>query len=127
MLNPSTANEYQDDPTIRKCISYAKQWGYGGLYVLNLFPFKSTNPKQLLNIEDVYGGIDYQLYYNIFEECEKIICAWGNESIIKSLNPNMNIFNTFKHKLYCLELSKNGVPKHPLYLKQNISPKPFTL
>ena len=54
-LNPSTADEHEDDPTIRRCIRYAKDWGYSGLIMLNLFAYRSTNPKRLYTIDDPIG------------------------------------------------------------------------
>ena len=54
-LNPSTADEIQDDPTIRRCIRYAKDWNYGGYIMGNIFAYRSTDPKKLLHIDDPIG------------------------------------------------------------------------
>lgn len=55
MLNPSTADGDVDDPTIRRCIGFAKSWGYGGIYVGNLFAYRATDPKELLKVENPIG------------------------------------------------------------------------
>ncbi|WP_374440453.1 DUF1643 domain-containing protein [Epilithonimonas sp.] len=125
MLNPSTADAYDDDPTIRRCNGFAKSWGYGGLIVCNLFAYRSKDPRELLKVKNPQGNenITYLEYYANFSE--KIICAWGNESILKRI-PNQRHIVEFiyqqKSKVHYLELSKNGTPKHPLYLKKDLIP-----
>ncbi len=115
-LNPSTADETNDDPTIRRCIGFAKRWGYGGLYVGNLFSIRTKDPKIMkLNPEPI--GIENNTWLlRLAERADKTIAVWGidggyknrDEEIIK-LIPN----------LYCLGITKHGFPKHPLYLNKN--------
>lgn len=123
MLNPSTADSYNDDNTIIKCITYAKSWGYGGIIVVNLFAFRSTKPKELLLINNPIG-YENNHYLKQMRDLQQIICAWGNKPIIQKLKkkfPNYNPLEDIpKDRLYCLQLSKDNIPKHPLYLKKNI-------
>ena len=126
MLNPSTADDKQDDPTIKRCINFAKSWNYGGIIVCNLFAYRATNPKELLSVHNPFG--DQNIYYtkNNADKVPAIICAWGNEPILKKVLKNMSpvsLLHFALDKLYYLELSKNGVPKHPLYLKNTLTPK----
>lgn len=130
MLNPSTADANTDDATIRRCIAFAKLWGYGGIYVCNIFAFRSTNPKELLNYDNPFGDENIFHTRQITDKVEKIVCAWGNEPImkkilkVKSINSlTTELLSYAIDKLYYLEISKNGIPKHPLYLKGNLQPK----
>lgn len=83
MLNPSTADNEEDDPTIRRCIRYARDWNYGGLVVCNLFAYRSTDPGILRPMGDKMGHdfiIGPENDKKIMEcsiECDKIIYAWG--------------------------------------------------
>lgn len=119
MLNPSTADATKDDPTIRRVISFAKSWGYGGVYVGNLFAFRSTDPKRLKYVTDPTGEDNIQHITTMFGLVDKIIYAWGNNQTepdwLCDLVPAP----------YCIELSKKGVPKHPLYLKKDTQPTLF--
>ncbi|WP_294203060.1 DUF1643 domain-containing protein [uncultured Chryseobacterium sp.] len=125
MLNPSTADATDDDPTIRRCIGFAKSWDYGGIVVCNLFAYRSTNPLELLTASDPAG--DKNLYYLDYYavRADKIICAWGNEAILNRIKNQVKIVEFIfrrKAKIHYLELSKNGFPKHPLYLKKTLVP-----
>ncbi|MBF6607758.1 MAG: DUF1643 domain-containing protein [Flavobacterium sp.] len=120
MLNPSTADASKDDPTIRRCIAFAKTWGYGGLFVCNLFSFRATNPKDLLKIGNPFGDENIWHTRKLSDEVTTIICAWGNKPILHKLLKNQNPYKLLDFawlKLHYLELSKDGTPKHPLYLK----------
>ena len=113
MLNPSTADATKDDPTIRRVISFAKSWGYGGVYVGNLFAFRSTDPKGLKYVKDPIGENNIQHIQAMVGLVDKIIYAWGNNQKepkwLSELVPTP----------YCIDISKKGVPKHPLYLKKD--------
>ncbi len=116
MLNPSTADESKDDPTIRRCINYAKSWGYGGLFVGNLYAYRTTDPRELKKIYDPIGDDNYKCLLEMFQKCSAVICAWGNnEPMPIELKKNLS-------RLHYLELSKTGIPKHPLYLKKDLKP-----
>ena len=125
MLNPSTADGERDDPTIRRCIGYARDWGYGGFYVCNLFGYRATEPTDLLNVKDPIGELNLDYIKAKSKKVDKVVCAWGNKPILKRLLQDtsaLEMLKFIKHKLYFLELSKEGVPKHPLYLKSELKP-----
>jgi hypothetical protein len=124
MLNPSTADADNDDPTIRRCINFAKDWGYGGLYVGNLYSYRATNPKELNNMSVLLGDDEVNRIHlmTMSIRCEKIICAWGNNAKFGT----KSIDGLFR-ELYCLALSKEGNPKHPLYLKKDLKPILFKI
>lgn len=127
MLNPSTADETNDDPTIRRCIAYAKRWGFGHLDVVNLFAYRATNPKDLLICEDPIGDMNKYSLFTAAKTGIYTVCAWGNSPIISKLMkkfPNYKPLQDLENLKY-LELSKDGTPKHPLYLKKNLEPLDF--
>jgi hypothetical protein len=116
-LNPSTANENQNDPTIRRVISFAKGWGYGGVYMLNLFAIVSSKPEILLTCENTVGENDN--YLEMFGSKSKdILFAWGN---FKEAQQRAKIVCEKFDKAVCLGLNKNGTPKHPLYVPAKIN------
>jgi hypothetical protein len=129
MLNPSTADAALDDPTIRRCIGFAKSWGFGSLTVLNLFAYRATNPKELLLQADPVGPLNGSFLHSAFQTSSPIICAWGNSSIVDRLLKQVkNYFPLYAAKLErlaYLDLSVNGTPKHPLYLPGDTELKTF--
>ena len=121
-LNPSIANENVDDPTITRCINFAKDWGYGTLLMANLFAFRSTYPKDIYLIDDPIGKDNDHYLLECVTQSDLIVACWGNngtymnrEKVITELVPN----------LYCLQKNKNGTPHNPLRPPRNIHPVPF--
>lgn len=119
-LNPSTADETKDDPTIRRCIGYAKEWGYAGICMLNIFAYRTTNPKELRLVEDPIGS-ENDKYLMRYLSIGLNIACWGvggshenrDQKVIELLG---------RENLMCLGQTKDGHPKHPLYLKSGIKP-----
>jgi hypothetical protein len=118
-LNPSTADETQDDPTIRRCINFAKSWGYSGLCMTNLFAFRATNPKVMKSVADPIGPENDKYLIDYSSKAGVVIAAWGNHGTHggRYLEASKLLFN-----LHCLKLTKTGMPSHPLYLPQALKP-----
>ena len=76
-LNPSTADETNDDPTIRRCISFAQAWGYEGLCMTNLFAFRATEPSDMMKSPDPVGPENDQALINLAESAGVVVAAWG--------------------------------------------------
>ncbi|MAU58505.1 MAG: hypothetical protein CMC33_02450 [Flavobacteriaceae bacterium] len=114
MLNPSIANSKKNDPTIRKIISYSKSWGFGGLYVGNLYSHISPYPKDIRLVKFDFEKKNIESIKKMQEITELTVYAWGNNEKIP------NWLKSIIKKPYYIELSKKGTPKHPLYLKQNL-------
>jgi len=131
MLNPSTADANTDDPTIRRCIGFAKDWGYGGIYVINLFALRATNPKELLNAPDVVGDENEKWFKRMSALAHLVVCAWGNgdivDKLLKQLNHAWKPLTHISKPLHYIQLSNDGIPKHPLYLPKNLTPKPYEI
>ena len=116
MLNPSTADADVDDPTIRRVINFAKSWNYGGVFVVNLYAFRSTDPKRLREIDDPRGKDNKTHIQDLLKSVDKVIYAWGN----KEKEPEW--LRELVKKPFCIALSTKGIPKHPLYLKSDSQP-----
>ena len=129
MLNPSTADAEKDDPTIRRCIGFAKDWGYGGIYVVNLFSLRATNPKDLLKAPFVVGVENEKWFKRMSALAHLVVCAWGNGPILDKLQKRLDYtwkpLSWISKPLHYIELSNDGTPKHPLYLPKNLTPKPY--
>lgn len=133
-LNPSTADERQDDPTIRRCISFAKAWGHHGLTMLNLFAFRATDPKDMkaaiANGLDAYGGPAQEEALRVFTEKRRVLCAWGanvdDRTLAGHAKPVVAMVRLLGRELVHLGLTDAGHPKHPLYLKGDLQPTRWT-
>lgn len=123
MLNPSTADASEDDPTIRRCIGFAKAWGYGSLEVVNLFAFRATDPTQLSKTVLNQVGIENDSYIaKAVENASVVVCAWG---CFKPATERARQVLAMIPKPHYLKLNKDGVPCHPLYLPGHLSPTPY--
>jgi hypothetical protein len=117
-LNPSTANEYSDDPTIRRIKRLTFNWGYGGFYMLNLFAYVSSDPKELKKCADPLGDNDKWLLW-AKPKCDKVIFAWGKFKEAKERSKE--VVKMFP-KALALVINNDGSPRHPLYVKSDTLP-----
>ncbi len=124
MLNPSTANADEDDPTIRRCMGFANHWGYDRLEVVNLFSWRETDSKKLIEPSfDCWGEKHWEYFDESIRNAGLIICAWGSHPWAKDVARYaiMRIKKAGK-KPMCLKINNNGAPGHPLYLKKDLPP-----
>ena len=121
MLNPSTADATQDDPTIRRCIGFAKREGCGGISVRNIFALRATNPKDLLKHPDPVGPENESHLLSARNSflMSVLVVGWG--CTIPSLRGRYTtpIACLLPQSPQCFGVTKNGDPKHPLYLPKN--------
>jgi hypothetical protein len=124
MLNPSTADENILDPTLRRCLGYAMKWGYGTMYICNLFALRSTNPKELYISDDSIGPDNNRYIRETANECEKIILAWGNHGNLddRYIDVIELLTEPIEYPLFILARTKMLQPSHPLYLKGDLIP-----
>ena len=122
-LNPSTANEKNNDNTITKVIKIAKNNGFGGVYMMNCWAYVSTDPKQLVYNQNSNNRNNDTLV-DIASMCSEIVFAWGNFSIVKELSRDKELCEMFPNAK-ALHINKNGSPKHPLYCKDDTILIPF--
>lgn len=127
MLNPSTADASINDPTIRRCIGFARREGYGGIEVANLYAFRATSPVDLWKAVDPCGPDNEQHLIDIATAAAgygvPLICAWGAHGG-KSNRPIM-LMQRAGADLQCIGKTKGGQPRHPLYLKADQPFVPF--
>jgi hypothetical protein len=115
-LNPSTANENKDDPTIRRCVGFAKREGFGGMVMLNLFAYISTNPDDMtLQFDSI--GPDNDQTIKSFDGCgNKFVACWGHWDFAERI---VTVMRMITQPIYCLGVTQKGSPRHPLYLKSD--------
>lgn len=126
MLNPSTADADIDDPTIRRCIGFARTLGFDGVRVVNLYAFRATKPADLWRVDDPTGGrFNEDLLRSILLLAERdlVIAAWGAGAKRHRVAEVMS-WPGAEH-LQCLGLNKDGTPRHPLYLPAYTEPRPY--
>jgi hypothetical protein len=124
MLNPSTADAEVDDPTIRRCMAFARRDGFGGIVVANLFAFRATDPAALKTAADPVGpdndiGLRLNLLTSPIRAADLVVAAWGANCRIRGERDKAvrRMAADGGVTLHHLGLTKDGHPKHPLYIK----------
>lgn len=115
MLNPSTADADRDDPTIRKIKGFTRDWGYRNFIVGNLYAARATDPKELKNFSDPVGP-DNLSYLEFLTYHPLIVVAWGAHADQAHAFRVSQLLRTHGATLYCLGVTKDGSPRHPLYV-----------
>ena len=123
MLNPSTADESENDPTIRRCLGYAKDWGYGSILVGNLFSLRATDPSELREHRNPIGPQNDEHLRLITTEAELVVAAWGTKGALNGRG--QEVVEMLDVDLYALNTTKDGHPTHPLYQPKDAEPEPF--
>lgn len=126
MLNPSTADERQNDPTVERCERRARDWGYGGYYITNLFALRSTDPRELRRVEDPVGPDNDVEILTAAGMAYEVICAWGNHGAYRGRSAEVaKMLSEAHQRLRALRVGKTGEPCHPLYLPYSCERIPF--
>jgi hypothetical protein len=126
MLNPSTADEFQNDPTIERCERRSRNMGYAAVEVVNLFAFRATNPADMMAKADPVGPENDQAILAAISGASLVICAWGNHGA------HLGRSRQVKHLIiksgatpHHLGLTSLGEPRHPLYVDYGVNPTPW--
>lgn len=122
-LNPSTADETTDDPTIRRCIRFARDWGYSALCMTNLFALRATDPKAMLADPEPIGAENDDRLFQASREAGIIVAAWGAHGSHR--RRDRDVLRMLRH-VHHLGLTKSGQPRHPLYLRADSTPARLT-
>lgn len=123
LLNPSTATAEKNDPTISKCCTYARLWGYSDLTVVNIFAYRSTDPKALAKSDDPVGPENDMHILNVAKSVDMVLCAWGLHGKLHDRGKIVTgMLRQNDIRLYYLELNQDGSPCHPLYKKLDLKP-----
>ncbi|SEL86312.1 hypothetical protein SAMN05444354_10998 [Stigmatella aurantiaca] len=126
LLNPSTATAMKDDPTIRRCLGYARGWGYGALEVCNLFAYRATYPKHLRQAQEPIGAGNDAVIQLAVQRATTVLVAWGANGAWQGQHQRMVQMLSGLKPIYCLGLTKAGYPKHPLRLRSDLKPVLFS-
>ncbi|MEM9551865.1 MAG: DUF1643 domain-containing protein [Pseudomonadota bacterium] len=131
MLNPSTATEVQNDPTVERCERRARTLGYGSFQVTNIFAWRDTDPRQMRKAKDPVGPANDDAILAGADWADRIVAAWGTHGEHLDRGPQVEaMLRKAGHNLFQLGVSKSGHPKHPLYISYTQQPeiwKPLTL
>lgn len=128
-LNPSTADEVKNDPTIRRCIAFAKAWGFGALCMTNLFAYRATKPEAMKAACDPIGEENNAFLGALARNSGLILAAWGVHGSFRNRDREVCtlIESIAPAKLQCLGVTKDGFPRHPLYVRGDVKPLPFAI
>ncbi|MGH9065940.1 MAG: DUF1643 domain-containing protein [Acidimicrobiales bacterium] len=126
MLNPSTATAFVLDPTVRRCVRYARAWGFGGLEVVNLFAYRATDPAGMVAADDPVGPHNDDAIRAAASAAELVMAGWGvhgrhlgRGEAVRAMLAGVGV------ELHHLRLTKGGHPGHPLYLPGTARPSPW--
>ena len=123
MLNPSTADEVQLDPSCTRARVYAERWGYGSLIVTNLFGWRATDPFAMKLVRDPVGRGNDRAILRAAQEADLLVCAWGNHGA--HLGRSRKVASLLREagiSLHVLKMNGGGEPAHPLYLRGSLRP-----
>jgi hypothetical protein len=124
MLNPSTATEVQNDPTVERCERRARTLGYGSFCVCNIFAYRATDPKKMRAQTDPVGPENDKAISDAAAWANDIVCAWGTHGAHMDRGPSVErMLRSQPKPLTHLGLSIAGHPKHPLYIGYKVQPQ----
>jgi len=123
MLNPSTADAQRDDPTIRRCIAFSRDWGYGSMEVVNLYALRATRPAALRRHPDPVGPENERHVRAATRRADLVVAAWG----VLGAGRDASMALGRRGRVVCLGLTRAGAPRHPLYVPASAVPAPFEL
>ena len=127
MLNPSTATEVQNDPTVERCERRARTLGFGAFRVCNIFAFRATDPRVMRAAPDPVGPDNDAAILDSLPWADRVICAWGTHGAHLDRGAQVEaMLRASGHALFHLGLSKAGHPKHPLYIGYAVQPVAWT-
>lgn len=125
-LNPSTATEFELDPTCTRMRDYAEQWGFGTLYVVNAFALRQTDPKLMMQHPEPVGPENDMHILKTAASADLLVVAWGNDGA--HLGRSEHLTKLLTHAgipMHALHITGTGEPGHPLYLKRSLTPQPY--
>lgn len=125
MLNPNAADATRDDPTIRRCVGFARRWGYGSVEVVNLFGLRARDPRDLARAADPVGPDNDRYLRAAVRRADLVVCAWGASRIAaRRAAAARDLWDG--SPLRCLGRTRSGAPRHPLYLRRDTRRRRFS-
>ena len=130
LLNPSTATETSNDPTIRRCVGFSQRWGVSALVVVNLFALRSTEPRGLAGAADPVGPENDQeiaaALAAVSDQPSCVVCAWGHYAAAGRVAAVLALLAAGDLRPYCLGVTRDGHPRHPLYVPYSTKLQPWS-
>lgn len=123
MLNPSTADAERDDPTVSKCMAYARRWGYDGIVICNLYALRAPYPQMLRVHPDPVGPENDAHLRSLLAGKADLVAAWGTLASCERVDTILSLPGA--ERLQALRVTKNGSPGHPLYLPMDAVRTPW--
>jgi hypothetical protein len=126
MLNPSTADEQHNDPTISRCVGFAKRWGFGSMKVVNAFAYRATDSNELKRVRDPIGRQADEYIQEALASADKVVVAWGNWGTLLDRHLALNeMLSSSDLDVSCFGITNLKQPKHPLYLRNDSDLVPY--
>lgn len=127
LLNPSTADEFSNDPTVSRCQVRALNAGFGGLLVVNIFAWRSTDPVALYHAADPVGGLSNDMAILAAARKSKlVVCGWGKHGALQDRGKKvLELIRSAGKVPHALRINSDGSPEHPLYLSYKLQPQPI--
>ena len=123
MLNPSTADAFVLDPTVRRCVSFARAWGCGSLEVTNLFAFRSTDPRAMVAYGDPVGDGNDAAILGAARRSDRVVVAWGTRGChLGRAGEVTQLLAGLGVEAEALGVTRSEQPAHPLYLGRDTLP-----
>jgi hypothetical protein len=119
LLNPSTADEVKNDPTNRRCIGFARTWGFGSVEVVNLFAHRATDYRELFKVSDPVGEENNRFLVQAVERSSTVVVGWVARGRLLGRDQEVLRLLADRKGVYCLGLTKDGLPRHPLYVRRD--------
>lgn len=126
MLNPSTADAEREDPTMRRCAAFARDWGYAGFDAVNLYDFRATDPRDLFAAPRPCSRANDPAILAAATGADLVVAAWGAGAKPDRAEAVVSTLHAAGLRLHALALTRAGEPRHPLYLRRDARPSPFT-
>ena len=122
MLNPSRADAFHNDPTVARCCRYAERWGFGWMEVVNIFGLRSTDPRGLRDVEDPVGPGNQQAILDAVRRADLVVCGWGVHGAYRDRGRDVAALIRRHTVPHVLGLTRDGHPRHPLYMRADLDP-----
>lgn len=125
LLNPSTADEFKLDPTLTRCLGYARRWGFHAMETVNIFALRSTDPRGLREHADPIGPGNDRSIRTAARRADLVVAGWGSHGSLLGRGEQVAALLARICDPVCLGLTNAGAPRHPLYLRKDLEPIPF--
>jgi len=126
-VNPSTADEIENDRTVSRCIAFARDWGFTGMVMLNCFGYRNKDPEIMFAEDEPVGPENNEALGYFVNTLPRIVAAWGNAGLHRGRSTEVRSILRGRDSVFHLGMTEAGEPKHPLYLSRATEPELWTI